>query len=72
MRETDGSLKVKIKAPPVDGKANKYLIELLSEVLKLSKSKIVLMKGETNAFKTFEIDADEKYVNDRLNDTILN
>lgn len=66
IREADGSLKVKIKAPPVEGKANKYLIEFLSGLLNLPKSKIVLLKGETNSFKTFEIDADEEYVTGKL------
>lgn len=66
IREADGSLKIKIKAPAVEGKANKYLIEYLSGLLKLSKSKVVLLKGETNSYKTLEIDAEETYVNDIL------
>ena len=66
VREADGSLKVKIKAQPVEGKANKYLLEYLSDVLNLSKSKIVLLKGETNSFKTLEIEAEESYVNSKL------
>lgn len=66
LREADGSIKVKIKAQPVEGKANKYLVEYLSEVLALPKSKIVLLKGETNAFKTLEIEAEDNYVNSRL------
>lgn len=66
LREADGSLKVKIKAQPVEGKANKYLVEYLSEVLALPKSKIVLLKGETNSFKTLEIDADENYIKSKL------
>lgn len=66
IREADGTLKVKIKAAPVEGKANKYLVEYLAEVLKLPKSKISLQKGESSSFKTLEIDADEKYVNEIL------
>jgi uncharacterized protein (TIGR00251 family) len=66
IREADGTIKVKIKAQPMEGKANKYLIEYLSKILNLAKSKIVLSKGETNAFKTFDIDADEDYVNNIL------
>jgi uncharacterized protein len=66
VREADGSLKVKIKAQPVEGKANKYLIGYLSTVLNLPKSKITLLKGESNSFKTFEIDAEENYLNDIL------
>ncbi len=66
VREADGGLKVKIKAQPVEGKANKYLVEYLSEVLGIPKSKIVLLKGETNSFKTLEIEADENRVNEKL------
>jgi uncharacterized protein (TIGR00251 family) len=66
IREADGTIKVKIKAQPMEGKANKYLIEYLSKILNLPKSKIVLSKGETNAFKTFDIDAGEDYLNNVL------
>lgn len=66
VREADGGLKVKIKAQPVEGKANKYLVEYLSGVLGLPKSKITLLKGETNSFKTLEIEAEENWVSDRL------
>lgn len=61
-READGSLRLKIKAAPVDGKANKYLLALLSKVLDVPRSKLVLLKGETNAFKTIAIEEDEKIV----------
>jgi len=66
LREADGTIKVKIKAQPVEGKANKYLVEYLSVVLSLPKSKIVLLKGESNAFKTLEIDAEKSYVDTKL------
>lgn len=66
IRETDGSLKVKIRAQPVEGKANKYLVEFLAKKLGLSKSQVNLLKGESNSFKTLEIDASEEYVNSKL------
>ena len=59
IREADGGLKVKIKAPPVEGKTNQYLINFLSEKMNVAKSKIVLLKGETAAYKTLELDIDE-------------
>ena len=70
IREEDGSLKVKIRAQPVEGKANKYLITYLSKVLGIPKSGIKLLKGESNSFKTFEINAQEDYVN-RILMTVL-
>jgi uncharacterized protein len=38
-------LKVRLAAPPVDGKANEELIRLLSRLLKLPKSKISIRTG---------------------------
>jgi uncharacterized protein (TIGR00251 family) len=63
IREDDGSFKVKIRAQPVEGNANKYLLAYLSKVLKLPKSSLTLLKGESNSFKTLEVDATEDYVN---------
>lgn len=65
-READGSLKLKIKAQPVEGKANKYLVEYLSGLLKIPKSKIEVLKGTTTTFKTLQIDADENTVFSKL------
>jgi uncharacterized protein (TIGR00251 family) len=47
---------ISINAPAVDGKANERLVEFLSEVLHVSKSKIVILKGHSSPFKTLEID----------------
>ena len=66
IREADGNLKIKIREQPIEGKANKYLVKYLSEVLHLPKSKVVLSKGESSSFKTLVIDAEEKYVLDIL------
>ena len=64
--EADGTLKVKIRAQPVEGKANKYLLEYLAGVLGIPKSKIILLKGETNSFKTLQVDADEGVIRKKL------
>jgi uncharacterized protein (TIGR00251 family) len=50
---------VRLKAPATEGKANKYLIEFLSEVFKIPKSQIVLQKGKISTIKCLEIDGDE-------------
>ena len=55
-------LKVKIRALPVDGKANQYLIEFLAGIFRLSKSRISILKGTTNQFKKVEIDAPEEEI----------
>jgi len=46
-------LRVKIAAPPVEGKANAALREFLAKSLGLPKSKVELEKGDTSRFKTF-------------------
>ena len=52
----DGSLKIKLTSPPVDGEANKKFIELLSKEYKVAKTKIRIVKGETGKNKVVEID----------------
>lgn len=44
-------IKIKLTAQPVDGKANKALIEYLSKELKIAKSYIEIVKGHTNKEK---------------------
>lgn len=59
LREADGSLKLKIKAPPVDGKANAYLVRFLSKALNIAASNISIKSGTSSGLKLIEIDADE-------------
>lgn len=47
-RFEEGVWHMKIAAPPTDGKANKELIEFLSEILDISKSHITIEKGTTS------------------------
>lgn len=51
----DGVLKIKLTAPPVDGKANESLIELLSKYFEKPKNKIKIATGATSKNKTIEI-----------------
>lgn len=54
----ENQLKIKIKAPPQEGKANKELIKHLSSLLGVPKSTIALRKGETSKKKVLFIDCD--------------
>ncbi len=47
-----GVVKIKITAQPVDGKANKALVEFLSKELKVPKTSIEIVKGATSKEKT--------------------
>lgn len=51
---TEG-VKVKITAPPVDGKANKCLIAYLAKLFKVPKTSIEILRGETSKEKTLLI-----------------
>ena len=53
---SDGSYKVFLKAPPVDGKANDALVSLLSKHFGVSKSKIKIARGLTSRSKLIIID----------------
>jgi len=46
---------VKVCVPPEKGKANKRIIELLSKHLKIPKSKITIIRGDTSKEKIFNI-----------------
>ena len=45
------AVKVRIRCAPVDGKANKELVETLAEVFGLPKSAVVFKSGETSKTK---------------------
>lgn len=47
----DDRIKLRITAPPVDGKANKYLIKFLSKVFKVPKAHVIIKNGETSRNK---------------------
>lgn len=51
----DNALKVKIKAPAVENKANEELIKFFSKLLKVPKSSIILKSGDTSKLKTIYI-----------------
>lgn len=51
----DGLLKVMIAVPPTRGKANQELLRFLSDLLRISKSNLVIEKGATSKKKTVAI-----------------
>jgi hypothetical protein len=50
-----GRLKLRITAPPVDGKANAHLIKWLSKLFKVAKGDISILQGELGRQKTLLI-----------------
>ena len=51
----DEFIKVKIKQRALEGKANKAIIEYLSDILNIPKTKIEILVGHTSSIKTIEI-----------------
>jgi len=51
----EDTLKIKVKAPPEKGKANKAVIKLLEKKLKLCKGSVQIESGATTSRKTIEI-----------------
>lgn len=45
------ALKVRIRSAPVDGKANKELVETLADAFGIPKSRVVIKGGETSKTK---------------------
>ncbi|MBK1612817.1 hypothetical protein CKO44_04955 [Rubrivivax gelatinosus] len=53
----DGALRVRLNAPPVDGKANETLVAWLADELGLPKRAVRLMHGQSGRRKQLELDA---------------
>lgn len=53
----DGALRIRLCAPPVDGKANQLLIDWLAGELGLPRRAVCLMRGESARRKWLQIDA---------------
>ena len=53
--ELDGTLKIKLKSPPVEGAANAELVKLLSKTFGVSKSEIEIIGGQTSKSKQIKI-----------------
>ena len=49
------ALKIRLAAPPVDGKANEALLKFIAETLGMSKTAITLKSGHTSRRKVLEI-----------------
>jgi len=53
-------LKIRIKAPAVDGKANAAIIEFLSREFSVAKNQVIIEQGELGRQKTIRIQSPQK------------
>ena len=49
------ALKIRLAAPPVDGKANEALLAFLAKTLGLPRARVTLKSGQTSRAKVVEI-----------------
>lgn len=51
----DGTIKIRLTSPPVEGKANNALVDFLADVLDVPRSRIDIVAGETGRDKLVSI-----------------
>ena len=52
----DGALKLKLTAPPVEGKANRACVDFLAGLLGVRRSALAITAGEKSRKKTVSVD----------------
>jgi uncharacterized protein (TIGR00251 family) len=63
----DGTIKIHLAAPPVDGEANEQLVKFLAEVLNVPKSRLEIVAGATGRDKLVSVlDMDAETVHKRI------
>lgn len=50
------SLKIRIKGPPVDGKANRELVRFLAEMLDIPQGQITIIRGASGRRKAVAVE----------------
>lgn len=54
-------LKIRLTAPPVEGRANEHLIAYLAKLFGVSKSSVILEQGDSARYKRLRIRSPKKY-----------
>jgi uncharacterized protein (TIGR00251 family) len=65
----DGRIKIRLTAPPVDGKANKSLVIFLSTILDVPRSSIEIISGSKGRDKVIRVNGlDQDSIDSRIKD----
>lgn len=68
----DGTVKVRLTAPPVEGQANQLLIRFLADILDISQSRLEIVAGATGREKIVAIeDMDSKTVHKKIIENLI-
>jgi len=62
----NGVWKIRLAAPPIEGRANKELIDFLSDKLDTPKSTIRILRGQNSKCKTLDIPGNAQDIEERL------
>ena len=54
--EADGTLKVRLQSPPVDGAANEELVEVLAEVFDVPRRAVTIVGGAQSRTKRVQLE----------------
>ena len=54
--EHNGSLRIRVTAPPVDGAANKEVIQVLAKAFKVSRNAVTILSGHSGRLKQVSIE----------------
>lgn len=57
----DDAIKIRIKAPALEGKANKELVAFLSKSFKISKSSIIFKSGQQSKIKVVQFPLSDEF-----------
>lgn len=68
--EHNGSLRVRIAAPPVDGAANLELVRILAKAFKVSRSAVKIVSGHSGRLKQVSIDGAPQRILELMSDML--
>ncbi len=54
----DNTFKVYVNAPPIDGKANKAVVEVIAKYFSVKKNSVKIIRGEKSKEKVIQINQD--------------
>ena len=59
-------IKIKLNSPPIEGRANKEVVALLSKVLDIPKTSIELLNGDKSKLKTLNVPLSEEQLRQKI------